>query len=149
MRTTVLFMLIAILSGCNSPHPQQETIKEVILAESAAIVDPAILEEDTTIYEMPHNTAFLDDWQNYFRENNQYKDWDKKDQTKILIKAVAEKDNTATGVHVHPKFQDTGNEDLRNEAVRLIENAKISPGRNQDGDIIRSNFVIFVFFPPQ
>ena len=97
--------------------------------------------------EMPYTTATLKDWENYFRQNNQYKDWPKDDEKRVLIGAVIEEDGTPTDVQVKGSSEV---DELDQEAIRLIKNITFEPGKNKDGKPLRvPNFVIFVFFPPK
>ena len=97
--------------------------------------------------EMPYTTATLKDWENYFRQNNQYKDWPKDDEKRAMILAVIEADGTATDVKV---ARSSGIDKLDKEAIRLIENAEIEPATNEAGKPIRmKNWIIPVYFPPR
>ncbi len=41
--------------------------------------------------EMPYYTAYLENWESYFRTNNKYKDWDSKDAKMTMITATIDK----------------------------------------------------------
>lgn len=114
--------------------------------------------QDTTIYNTPPTTALLENASAYFRTNNKYKDWNKNDERKILLKAIIEKDGTPTNLHIvggwnnksDERIEGTcGNKELDEEALRLIRNAKISPATNESEEAVRSNWIILVHFPPK
>lgn len=122
-----------------------DKMKPIAVASQAAEQQSAIEEEptDTIVF----NDANMDNWLEYFRTNNKYKDWDPGKRTKTLVRAVIEKDGTPTNVRVG---RSSGNEELDEEAVRLIKNAPIKPAINKAKQKIRqSNWVILVEFPPK
>lgn len=144
MKTTLFCLLLfaGFASGCNGQKPQtlEEKSPDEITVMAAAV-------EDTTVYDMPYNTAILEDAAEYFRKNNRFKDWDKNDQKRILVRAVIEKDSTASNVQVLSR--DVENAELKEEAARLIREAKISPALNEKGEKVRSKWTNIVFFPPK
>ena len=123
-------------------HEKKEEVE--IKVEKEKTEENKVEEKDE---EMPYTTATLKDWKNYFRQNNQYKDGPKDDETKTMILAVIEADGTATDVKV---ARSSGIDKLDKEAIRLIENAEIEPATNEEGDPIRmKNWIIPVYFPPR
>ena len=130
--------------------PRKEAIKHEKKEEVEINVEKEKTEENKVEEkdeEMPYTTATLKDWKNYFRQNNQYKDWPKDDEKKTMILAVIEADGTATDVKV---ARSSGIDKLDKEAIRLIENAEIEPATNEEGNPIRmKNWIIPVYFPPR
>jgi len=87
----------------------------------------------------------------YFRANNKFKDWDPKNPQKVYFKAIVEKDGTLTDLTIVKKCDE---ESLNKEAFRLIHDAgangaKIDPGKDANGNPIRSKWMIVVDFPPK
>lgn len=117
-----------------------ENVKPLPAVEqSTAVEEPT----DTIVF----NTAQLSDWKEYFQTNNKYKDWDPKQKTKALVGAVIEKDGTPTKLKI---IKSSGNEQLDQEAIRLIQQAPIKPAINKAKQPVRqTNWVIFVEFPPK
>jgi TonB family protein len=76
------------------------------------------------------NTPYLDQAKKYFRENNLYKDWDPQDKKEVQIAYIVEKNGIATNVEVE---KSCGIEMLDKEAVRLIKEARYTPGHNVKG----------------
>jgi TonB family protein len=109
--------------------------------------DEYYLDEDTTVYDGPmlESTAELPDAAAYFIKNNKYKDWDKNDKKRVVIKGIVEKDGTITNVSIASSSKV---DKLDQEALRLIKSAKYIPGRAK-GKIVRSKYTNFVFFPPE
>lgn len=149
MRYTNLDVLAIIVCGmflaCNSP--QKKGIEDSNVPDSVSHKQEIALTEDTVIYKTPYYTAELENWKEYFRENNKYKDWPKNDRKTALIQCIVEKDSITRGVKV--LGQGSGNSELDNEAVRLISEAKVSPAMDGNRKPVRSVFSILVFFPPQ
>lgn len=143
MKTPLFLFLVCIITGCNQQKPQ--TLEEEKPVELVA--SEVIIKEDTTVYDIPYNTAHLDDAIAYFRKNNKYKDWDKNDKKKIVVRAIIEKDSTASNIQIMSK--DSEHPELKDEAIRLIQDAKILPALNENGEVVRSKWVIIINFPPQ
>ena len=92
-------------------------------------------------------TPTLPNAKEYFRNNNKYKDWDIKNKKEVVLRYVVEKNGKASNIQVR---KSSGNDNLDNEAVRLIEEATFLNGTNLEGNPIRcGNNAIIVFFPPQ
>jgi TonB family protein len=92
-------------------------------------------------------TAMMLNHIEYFRTNNRFADWDSNDEKRVFVLAIIEKDGTASNIKVGTS---SGNEELDNEAVRLIREAEYREARNLNGDIIRmGDFGIPVYFPPR
>ena len=108
-------------------------------------------------------SAILPDAIDYFRTYNKYKDWDSKKGKRVLVRGIAEKDGTITGVGISygwdldpqsgamkNKSEGTcGLKELDEEALRLIRQAKLLPGMTDKKIPVRSKFVIVVDFPPK
>ena len=99
----------------------------------------------------PYSTATLVNWKEYFRTNNNYKNWYPKNPKTVVIVGIVEKDGTITDLKIVKKCDV---ELLNKEALRLIRDAKangaqIEPARNSNGDYIRSRWTIPVSFPPK
>ena len=122
-------------------------MKKVFLALFIIIIgNPGKAQDnDTAIYKYPIYTASLIDVIKYLRDNNKYSDWNKGNKKQVLISAVIEKDGKAVNVEVK---KSSGIEKLDKEAVRLIQNAKYKPASNDRENPVRSNWVIFIDFPP-
>ena len=102
--------------------------------------------EKDSVWSMAPYTASLNDAINYFRANNKYKDWDPKDSKRTIIFAIIEKDGTPTELAV---TKSSGVEKLDEEAIRLVRNAKISPGGDENNKPVRSKWWIVIPFPSQ
>ena len=122
--------------------------ENAVVAESAENV--VIVSDDERIITDIHEiavTASLDNYLEYFRQNNRFSDWDANDARQVLIRAVINRDGTSSYVGV---MSSSGIEKLDNEAIRLIQEGSFTPGRNAEGEIIRmGGFGIPVFFPPR
>ena len=125
----------------DSNHSPQNVM---IVLEKEESHTPITTDSDTMIYEMPAVTAALENALDYFRANNRYKDWDKEDKTRVVIRCIAEKDGSISNLRI---VESSGNTDLDNEAIRLIKQAKLNPAKNENNEIIRSDFVIGINFP--
>ena len=147
MKTIMLLIFCSLVAGCSQAQPKQETIEETPIAESLPTEQQAdVVPEDTTVV----YNAYLDNWEEYFRENNKYKDWDKSKAVKIPVKAIIEKDGTASNLCIPDRFKDVGTEELRKEAIRLVQYAKMVPATNGERKPVKeSNWLIMVEFPPK
>lgn len=98
--------------------------------------------------EMPYYTAYLENWESYFRTNNKYKDWDSKDAKMTMITATIDKYGKPHDVKV---LRSCNVKKLDEEAIRLIREATtISPAKTEQGeDIEMKKWVIPVYFPPK
>lgn len=98
--------------------------------------------------EMPYYTAYLENWESYFRTNNKYKDWDSKDAKMTMITATIDKYGKPHDVKV---LRSCNVKKLDEEAIRLIREATtISPAKTEQGeDIEMKEWVIPVYFPPK
>ena len=126
-------------------------------------VQPGVASEADTVWSASPYSAELPDAINYFRTHNKYKDWDPKKGKRVLVHGIAEKDGTISGVGISygwdldpqsgamkNKGKGTcGLKELDEEALRLIRQAKLSPGMSDQGVSVRSNFVVIVDFPPK
>jgi len=99
---------------------------------------------DTTIYDIPTNTAQLPDDITYFKQNNKYKDWDKNNSKVVILQGIVEKDGTISRVRI---LRSSNEKKLDEEALRLIKSAQYIPGKNAKGEDVRSKFSILVHFP--
>ncbi|PXV58872.1 hypothetical protein CLV62_14219 [Dysgonomonas alginatilytica] len=169
---TLCFVLSLFLISCNSNSSKQtlssENISDDVTKENnetndfvelnhpkknAATVyekkapQSTTLDNDTTVYEMPATTAALESAVDYFRANNRYKDWDKKNKKTVLIKGITEKNGSISNVKI---FRDgSGIHELDSEAIRLIKQAKLTPARNEKNEIVRSFWMIAIHFPAE
>lgn len=98
--------------------------------------------------EMPYYTAYLENWESYFRTNNKYKDWDSKDAKMTMITATIDKYGKPHDVKV---LRSCNVKKLDEEAIRLIREATtISPAKTEQGeDIEMKEWAIPVYFPPK
>lgn len=131
---------IVFLYSCNNKSEKVKVVSE----DSTIVMQPM-----DSVNTPPYSTASLLNWKEYFRKNNKYKNWDAKNHQQVFIKAVVEKDGTINDVKIIKKCED---ELLNKEALRLIRDAKtngaqIEPARNENGDSIRSSWIIVVNFP--
>lgn len=120
----------------NSSKPEVENISE---------------KEDTMIYYFSdqkkiHNTPYFENYTEYCRVNNKYKDWDKSDKRETIVGFVVEKDGTTSYVKV---MKSSGIEMLDNEAIRLAKQMKHGkPGTDLKGNPIRvGDMTVKIFFP--
>lgn len=141
----VLTITYGMLLACS--NPQKKGVVEENVPDSVYHKTEVTLPEDTIIHEIPYYTAELENWKEYFRENNQYKDWSKNDRKTTLIQCIVEKDSITKNVKVLGKG--SGNRKLDDEAIRLISEAKVPPAMDGNKKPVRSVFSILVFFPPQ
>lgn len=84
----------------------------------------------------------------YFRNNNRYKDWDSNDPKQVMVGYVVEKDGTASNIVV---LESSGNDDLDKEAVRLIKETEYTVGvLRKNGKKVRAESMAnVVHFPPK
>jgi len=143
MKTTLFLITLFLSVGCGNQQKPQ-TLEEEGPKEQ---VTQQVIVEDTTVYDMPYSTAALENPKEYFRANNKFKDWDKANQQRVIVRAIIEKDSTASNIQVMKN--DLEYPELKAEAIRLIEEAKILPALNENGEKVRSKWIIFVFCPPQ
>lgn len=141
MRIPLLLLTLCLAIACNRQKPQ--TLEEKNLKEEPA---QQAFVEDTTVYDMPYKTAELKDANDYFKKNNRYKDWDVNNRQTILVRAIIEKDSIASGIKILSK--NIEHLELKEEAMRLIQDAKIAPALNEEGEAVRSKWTIAVYFPP-
>ena len=93
---------------------------------------------------MSAGTAELLDPTNYFRQNNKFKDWDKNNSKLVVLQGVVEKNGTISDVKI---LRPSNITELDDEALRLIKSAKYAPGKNSNGEDVRSKITIPVQFP--
>lgn len=146
MRTTLFLLLVYLFVGCNQQKPQTLEEKSFEELSTKEVIQQATI-EDTTVYEMPYSTAYQEDAEEYLRKNNRYKDWDINNPQRILVSAIIEKDSTASNIVVRTK--DIQYPELKEEAIRLVQEAKIFPALNENGEAVRSKGIIFIHFPPK
>lgn len=84
----------------------------------------------------------------YFRNNNRYKDWNSNDPKEVLVGYVVEKDGTASNVVV---LESSGNDNLDKEAVRLVKEGEYTVGvLRKNGKKVRAGGMAnVVHFPPK
>lgn len=117
----LLLVMIILISCSNSPKKilnvdHQYTKKHMV---EKTFTDQ--IREDTIYTDISdiYSTPYIEDPKAYFRENNKYKDWNKKDKRKVLVSFVSEKDGSTSHVQIK-KSSDI--EKLDNEALRLVKN---------------------------
>jgi hypothetical protein len=167
MRILHFFILSAIFLFSVSCRPKNKASAEVAVADlevvepEIALPDkPEVSKEDTTIYQAPPTTARLENAVDYFRRNNRLKDWDPSKAKELLLKAVIEKDGSPARIRVMMYkekdastkemkiIKDWKEDDFTHEAVRLIEEAEISPALNEQKNPVRSEWWNVIPFPP-
>jgi TonB family protein len=149
-------------SGKQEKENAPSTVEVITNIDTAKVANDSILSEkteqkaenkdDDKIYyfkdlsEISEGADLLN-WKEYFRENNRFKDWDSKDEKRVLVKSVIEKNGKASNIEI---AESSGNEELDNEAIRLVQEATFSTGKNLKGQPVRSgDFIVQVFFPPK
>lgn len=141
------------------------TVNKPLKKEIAKVPTPqtGLSPEADSVWSMPHNTAYLKEWKTYFRTNNKYKDWDPDNGKVIAVTAIIEKDGSATDVKfawaadldtrkrtfANKRNDSSGIQELEEEALRLIRDAKIDPGKDKEGNPVRCKWIITVEFPPR
>jgi TonB family protein len=141
MKRNIIFVLM-IVSVHVILSTQGYDFKVSAANRYASLQEPA--GEDTTVYKMPAFSAELPDAVAYFRQNNKFKDWDKNDKKIVFIQGVVEKNGTITNVMVK---RSSGVTKLDEESLRLIKSVKYSPGKDANGQDVRSIISIVVPFP--
>ena len=91
-----------------------------------------------------NSPQFIGGFADYFRNNTKYKDWDTADKKEVKLRFVAEKDGTTSNVEI---IESSGNSDLDNEAIRLIQEASLTVGINLNNEPIRLEMFISVHYP--
>lgn len=141
------------------------TVNKPLKKETVEVPTPqaGLSPEADSVWSIPHNTAYLKEWKTYFRTNNKYKDWDPDNGKVIAVTAVIEKDGSATDVRfawaadldtrkrtfANRINNSNGIQELEEEALRLIREAKIDPGKDKEGNPVRCKWIITVEFPPR
>lgn len=122
----------------------------------------AVIAETDSIYDLPHNTAHISNYESYLKQNNKFYNWDISQRKIVAIKAVVEKDGSVSEAHriwgadynkeknqfTNKNKTGCGIQELDEEAIRLIREATFIPGKNKDKNPVRSRITAFVFFPP-
>lgn len=160
----LLATLIVLPLSCKSKNKSVEVEVVdwgVVEQEITLDTEPAIQNEDTTIYKFTATTAHQEDAINYFRQNNRLKDWDPAKAKEILVRAVIEKDGSPTRIQVGmyremdpvtkemKRLENWKEDDFTREAIRLIEGADITPASNEQGTVVRAEWVNMIYFPPK
>jgi len=141
MKKTIFFIMIVVTVGVSSCVQSNDS---KVSTSTNSISNSAVAVGDTTIYDLPTNTAELVDAITYFRQNNKFKDWDKNDSKLVVLQGVVEKDGTINSVKI---MRSSNEKELDDEALRLIKSAKYSPRKNSTGEDVRSKLTIVVEFP--
>ena len=153
-------LILSAIPVQEEPTQKQQPAKEELIKTA---VQPGVASEADTVWSASPYSAELPDAINYFRTHNKYKDWDPKKGKRVLVHGIAEKDGTISGVGISygwdldpqsgamkNKGKGTcGLKELDEEALKLIRQAKLSPGMSDQGVPVRSNFVVIVDFPPK
>lgn len=114
------------------------TAKQTAVAEYIATEEPT----DTVVF----NTPDIKDWQEYYRNNNRFKEWKGKEVVAV-VGAVIEANGMPRNIRI---IRSCGHDELDREAVRLVEEADIVPATNEVGQPVRcTNFCAPVYFPPR
>ena len=142
MKKTVLFIMIVVTVGISSFIQGNDS--NVSISTNCLSSYYAVSISDTTIYDATTPTAELIDAITYFRQNNKFKDWDKNNSKVVILQGVVEKNGTISGVRI---LRPSNVKELDDEALRLIKSAKYTPGKNPEGEDVRSKFTIPVYFP--
>ncbi len=140
----VIILLAILITACG--NNKKQTLPEEEPATVGQRDTTEVTEADASLDEPPYTTPILENAGAYFKANNKYKDWDEKNRKMVIIKCVVEKDSTTSDVIAR---RSCGNEKLDKEAIRLIEDAKVIPGKDARGEAVRSRFTIVVDFPPK
>ena len=95
---------------------------------------------------MVFRPPYIGNWQEYYRSNNRFKDWKGKEVVTI-VGAVIERDGTLRNLRI---IRSCGHDELDREAIRLVEEADITPATNEAKQPVRcTNFAAPVYFPPR
>ena len=149
---SLAFAGLFLLANCTNKakQPKEETLWDTPVTQTeqaeAVVSENNTVKTDTTIYEWPATTAHLDNAHGYFRQNNKFKDWDKNDKRQVYVRCVVETNGKISSI---VKISGDKNEKLRNEAVRLVKEATLSPAENEAGIPIRSYWTNIIDFPPK
>ena len=141
MKKTIFFIMIVVTVGVSSCVQSNDS---KVSTSTNSISDSAVAVGDTTIYDLPTNTAELVDAITYFRQNNKFNDRDKNDSKLVVLQGVVEKNGTISDVKI---LRPSNITELDDEALRLIKSAKYAPGKNSNGEDVRSKITIPVQFP--
>jgi TonB family protein len=148
MLTAMIVCGLTISLACNSGNSKANATSKVEEEAVAANVSPEINQpvavQDTTVYDAPAGTPELVDAIAYFRQNNKFKDWDKKNSKTVILRGIVEMDSTITRVTI---LRPSNVKELDDEALRLIQSGKYAPGKNEKGEKVRSKITIPVNFP--
>lgn len=152
MKTKTILIVLAnilILISCNkkTKQPKEEALWNNVASQSQPKEEKDIeysLSDDTTIYQNPFYAPELKDTENYFRNNNKYKNWDRNNKKNIRLYGIVEKD----GTFVIEDIKGDTIKSLVEEAIRLTKEANIIPAKNEKNEIVRSYFFIGIDFPP-
>lgn len=148
---TLLFAAF-LFSSCQNKqiNLSEDSMVNVLQKIEAAKVEQANEIKNTatndSVWKIAPYTAKLENAIEYLRANNKYKDWDAKDKKRVVLEGIVEKDSTLTNLKIR---RACGVKELDEEALRLIKNKKISPGKDDNLNIIRSEWAIVIPFPAQ
>lgn len=113
-------------------------------AQQTAVAEDTATEEptDTVVFRPP----YIGNYQEYYRSNNRFKDWKGK-EVMTMVGAVIERDGTPHNLRI---IRSCGHDELDREAIRLVEEADITPATNEAKQPVRcTNFAAPVYFPPR
>jgi len=144
MKKTIMFIMLTGVAGFASCIQSNDS--KVLQANQATpgYTESAVTKNDTTVYEAPSITAELPDAVEFFRQNNKFKDWDKNNSKVVVLQGIVETNGAISGVRI---LRPSNITELDDEALRLIQSAKYTPGKNEKGENVRSKFTIPVSFP--
>ncbi|MDR2148315.1 MAG: energy transducer TonB [Tannerella sp.] len=148
MLTAMIVWGLTVSSACNSGNGKANAtaeVKESVASDlTLSEMNESTVAGDTTVYDAPAGTPELLNAIEYFRQNNQFKDWDKKNAKNVILQGIVEMDSTITRVKI---LRPSNVKELDDEALRLIQSGKYAPGKNEQGKDVRSKITISVNFP--
>lgn len=99
--------------------------------------------EADTIWHMPYHTPAIKDYKTHLRDNNRYNDW-KGERKVVIVNTIVEKDGSTNS---HSILRKCGVPELEEEAIRLVKEADIEPGTDENGNPVRCRCVFVIEFP--
>lgn len=136
----ILFVSAILIIGLSC---SKKTDKKTLNIDTNQVIDADIIDNDS-IYELPPSTAVLDNYAEFYKENNKYYDWPANDAKRVVLKGIAKKNGSFEDVAI---LRSSGIDKLDDEALRLCGKVKLSPALNESGEPVNSYFVISVNYP--
>ena len=103
----------------------------------------SVSSEADTALQIPHHTPFIKNYKSYLRDNNRYNDW-KGERKVVIVNTIVEKDGSTNS---HSILRKCGVPELEEEAIRLVKEADIEPGTDENGNPVRCRCVFVIEFP--